>query len=132
VNSNAKAGLVLVLEDDRLVAEVLAMLIEEWGYGCVHGASFDELLPTIQARGGEIRAIVSDYHLQDGATGLEAMARVAAAGVTAPVLLLTSAVQGQVRRAAAAAGYRFMEKPVRPARLKAWLDQVTAGEAPLG
>jgi DNA-binding NtrC family response regulator len=116
--------LVLVLEDDPGSAEALKILIEDWGFECAHGACFGELLPTIEARADDVCAILSDFHLQGGETGLEAIQQAAKAGVSAPVLLMTGTLRGKARRDAAAAGHRFMEKPVAPDRLRAWLTQV--------
>jgi DNA-binding NtrC family response regulator len=124
--SDAKTGLVLLLEDDWRSAEALALLLDDWGYECVHGPSFEAVLPAVRERAGEVRAVISDYHLQDGATGIEAARRTAEHGVAAPVLLLTGTLRGAARQAAGMAGYRFMEKPVAPERLKAWLDEAVA------
>jgi two-component system, sensor histidine kinase len=116
--------LVLVLEDDPRSADALKRVIEDWGYECVHAAQFTELLPTITSRGQEVCAIISDYHLQGGTTGLEAIADAAGNGVHAPVLLMTGTLRGKARRAAMEAGHRFMEKPVDVGRLRGWLAQV--------
>lgn len=123
MTTGAKTRLVLLLEDDHRSAEALSMLLDDWGYECVHGPSFETAFPAVRDRIGEVRAIISDYHLQDGSTGVEAAVKLADRGVTAPVLLLTGTLRGAARQAAGMAGYRFMEKPVAPERLKAWLDQ---------
>ncbi|HYG25992.1 MAG TPA: response regulator [Caulobacteraceae bacterium] len=117
------SSLVLLLEDDWRSAEALALLLDDWGYECVHGPSLDVAFAAVRERSGEVRAVISDYHLQGGATGIEAAQAAAGHGIAAPVLLLTGTLRGGARRAAEAAGYRFMEKPVAPARLKAWLDE---------
>ena len=123
MTTDAKIGLVLLLEDDRRSAEALAMLLDDWGYECIHGPNFEAALPAVRDRVGEVRAFISDYHLQDGATGIEAALMAVEHGITAPVLLLTGTLHGAARQAAGLAGYRFMEKPVAPERLKAWLDK---------
>lgn len=127
--THAKRGLVLLFEDDRRSAEALALLLDDLGYECVHGPSFDAAFSSVQHRVSEVRAIISDYHLEGSTTGIEAARRAAGYGITAPVLLLTGTLRGAARRATEAAGYRFMEKPVAPERLKAWLDQVVPAEA---
>ena len=115
--------LVLVLEDDPRAAEALTMLLGDWGYQCAHAAGVDGLLPVMEQRAGEVVAIISDYHLQGGRTGLEAIEQARKAGVRAPALLLTATLRGEARRAAEAAGHRFMEKPVQADRVKVWLDK---------
>ena len=103
------------------------MLLEDWGYECVHGPSFQTALQAVGDRAGDVRAVISDYHLQDGTTGLEAASIAAEHGIVAPTLLLTGTLRGAARRAAESAGYRFMEKPVAPEHLKVWLDQAVGG-----
>ena len=122
MTTDGKAGLVIVLEDDPRSAEALALLLGDWGYECLHGKALDEVLPLVRPRAAEIRAVISDYHLHGGTTGIEAAKAIEANGVTAPVLLLTGTLRGAARQTASAAGYRFMEKPVAPERLKTWLD----------
>lgn len=123
MNSSPESGLVVVLEDDRTAADALVVLLADWGYDCLLGAAVDEVLPALDGRAGDVRAVLSDYHLQDGSTGIEALARLAGSGVSAPALLLTGTLRGAARRSAAAAGHQFMEKPASPERLKAWLAQ---------
>jgi DNA-binding NtrC family response regulator len=122
VTTDAKPRLVLLLEDDRRSAEALALLLDDWGFECVHGPTFETAFTAVRDRVAEVRAVISDYHLQDGETGVQAVRLAVEQGIAAPVLLLTGTLHGAARQAAGMAGYRFMEKPVAPARLKAWLD----------
>jgi DNA-binding NtrC family response regulator len=124
VTSEAKSPLVLILEDDVRSADALAMLLADWGYECLQGETLEAVLPIVRDRAGEFRAVISDYHLASGTTGVDAAKAMKALGVAAPVLLLTGTLRGQARRTAADAGYRFMEKPAPPEHLKAWLQQV--------
>jgi DNA-binding response OmpR family regulator len=113
--------LVIVLEDDPLVADALCLLLHDWGFECLHGAALGEILPQLAARAGEVRAIISDDHLRDGATGLDALRAAEAQGVAARSLLLTASLGRRIRAVGAAAGYPSMEKPVEPQKLRAWL-----------
>lgn len=121
----ARPPLVVVIEDDARAAEALATLLDDWGYECLHADDVEEVAGLVAGRSHEVGAIISDYHLHGGQTGLEAIARMADAGVTAPALLLTATLGGRARRVSSAAGYPYMEKPVAPQRLKAWLDAQT-------
>lgn len=119
--------LVLMLEDDPGAAQALAMLIADWGYECAHAPRVAALRPTIEQRASQVAAIISDYHLEDGVTGLEAIEEARRAGVRAPALLLTATLRGDARRAAEAAGLKFMEKPVNADKVRAWLDSAVLG-----
>lgn len=118
------AALVLVLEDDPGAAGALAALLSDWGYDCVHGDSLEAVAPVVAQRSTEVRAIISDFDLGGGATGIEAIAALSALGVVAPALILTGTLAGEARRQAAAAGCHFMEKPAAPKRLHAWLERM--------
>jgi len=121
VTSNPKAPLVIVLEDDRRAADALILLLADWGYDCVHGESFAVAMAALGDRAVQVRAIISDFHLADGTTGIEAAEKARQRGIAAPVLMLTGTLRGAARRSAAAAGHQFMEKPVDADKLKRWL-----------
>lgn len=122
--SDPAHGLVLVLEDDPRLAAALALLLQDWGYECAAGRRLEDLLPILQSRGGEVRAVVSDYHLADGVTGVAAAKAMAARGLDPPVLLLTGTLRGAARRTAQAEGYVFLDKPVAPERLRRLLHRM--------
>lgn len=124
VTSDAPNPLVLILEDDLRSADALAMLLADWGYECLQGDTLEAVLPIVRSRAGDIRAVISDYHLASGTTGVDAAKALKALGVTAPVLLLTGTLRGEARRSATAAGHRFMDKPASPQQLQGWLQQV--------
>ena len=119
-----RAPLVVVLEDDRRAADALILLLADWGYDCVHGESFTEAMAALDDRYAQVRAIISDFHLADGTTGIEAAEKARQRGIAAPVLMLTGTLRGAARRSAGAAGHQFMEKPVEADRLKRWLRKV--------
>jgi DNA-binding response OmpR family regulator len=120
VNPSSKR-LVVLLEDDLLSADALRLILTDWGFECLAGAALAEVLPQIEGRADEVRAIISNDNLQDGATGLEALVAACAHGVSAQGLLLIAGLGGRTRAMARAAGYRAMEKPVTPETLRAWL-----------
>lgn len=124
MTSIPKAPLVIVLEDDRRAADALILLLADWGYDCVHGESFEEAMAALGDRAVQVRAIISDFHLVDGTTGIEAAETARQRGIAAPVLMLTGTLRGAARRSAAAAGHQFMEKPVDADKLKRWLRKV--------
>ena len=74
--------------------------------------------------------LLSDYHLDGGRTGLEALALLRARlGPEPPAALITADRDPALRAAAEAAGYRLLHKPVRPGALRALLAQMLAERA---
>lgn len=121
--SSSPRPLILVLEDDRSAAAALMMLLDDWGYEAIGGTAPQDLDPAIKGREGEVRAIITDYHL-NGCTGPQAVADLRARGVEAGVLMMTGTLAGKARLDAKSAGHQFLEKPVSVGDLLAWLEKV--------
>jgi CheY-like chemotaxis protein len=69
--------------------------------------------------------IISDYHLQDGKNGIDAISRLRLAlDETIPAFLMSSDMDAEPLRAARANGYSLLHKPVEPMTLRATLTQV--------
>ena len=76
VAQEAACGLVLLLEDDLQVASAWELLLESEGYSVAMAASAEEARALMKQLDEEPALIVSDYHLLDGATGVDAVATV--------------------------------------------------------
>jgi CheY-like chemotaxis protein len=71
--------------------------------------------------------VLADYHLSNGDTGLNAMlsARQGAVQDT-PCIIISADDSDVIRDRARAVGFRFLSKPVNPARLRALVLALTA------
>ena len=76
VEHEAACGLILLFEDDLQVADAWELLLESEGYSVAMAASGNEARALIKQLAEEPSLIVSDYHLLDGATGVDAVAAV--------------------------------------------------------
>lgn len=83
----APAATVLVVEDDPGIAELERGRLEEAGYRVVLAATAEDALREV-GRGG-IDLVLLDYRLPGGVDGLDFYARVKAAGLDLPVILVT-------------------------------------------
>jgi DNA-binding response OmpR family regulator len=71
--------------------------------------------------------IVSDYRLGDGDDGLSAIAALRGlAGKEIPACLMSGDTDGELMQAARDAGLTLLNKPVRPAKLRALLRRLVA------
>ena len=70
----ANAGRVLIVDDERDVAEATSMLLELEGYEVCIASSENEALARASARSPDL--IVSDYHLRGGETGVRVVTSV--------------------------------------------------------
>ncbi len=114
------AGLrVALVDDDPEVLLATQGLLEAWGCVVAAASSAAALL----ARPGPLpEIIVADYHLADGHHGTAAIRQIRdRAGTELPALVISGHRSPALEEAVAAAGARFLPKPVAPARLRAML-----------
>ncbi|MFP5076530.1 NahK/ErcS family hybrid sensor histidine kinase/response regulator [Rhizobium sp. YIM 134829] len=117
---------VLCIDNEPSILDGMRVLLENWGCQVMLAASLDEAKEA--AAGPRIDAIVADYHL-DQASGLDAIAAVRAmSDARLPALLLTADRSAEVRAAAERDGVVLQNKPVRPASLRAWLNQASLAQ----
>jgi DNA-binding NarL/FixJ family response regulator len=121
----ASKGTVLLVEDERDTRELLAAAIARAGYRCVTGAGVREAVET--ARGaGFIDVVVTDIVLgRDDRGGLRLMTELKAAGVLAPVVVITAhADVEKVKVALNQGAAHLIEKPFRAPALIEVIDRV--------
>ena len=110
----AQGGSVLLIEDDPAVAKALQLLVEGEGVTTGLAATAEEAL-AFAHENDDIDVIVSDYHLRDGSTGLEAVAVVRARQQRElPAVILTgdtSVIGDEVKELG---NCRLLRKPVNP------------------
>jgi signal transduction histidine kinase/CheY-like chemotaxis protein len=118
--SNGK--LVVVIDDDPLVLEGMNGLLKGWGCRVVSGSSDLAVLAGLANYGKAPDAIISDYYLSGGLSGIDAIARVRATLSTpVPAFLMTADNNPDTLNIARANGYPLLHKPVDPMALRATL-----------
>lgn len=116
---------VLVVDDDALVRDAMASVLAQWGCRVVMAANGDEAVALLGGEGGTPDAVLCDYRLPNGETGVDVIARLcAAAGREIPVALITGDTAPERLREARQAGHVLLHKPVHPAKLRALLEQL--------
>ena len=119
---------VLILENDPLVGEGLALMASDAGYDVAIFKSLAEARAG-EPKSGTLCAIISDYDLDGGPNGVEAARALRADWQPAlpalPVLIVTAARNGDVEASARAAGFEVSAKPASAAFLRRWLAQNT-------
>jgi len=114
--------LIVVIDDDPLVLDGMGSLIRSWGCGVVTGDNESAVLADLARRGAPPDAIISDYRLRNGKTGIEAIARLReAVAAPIPAFLMSGDTDRDVVRQAAENGLALLHKPVEPAALRTML-----------
>lgn len=113
------AAKVAVIDNDQSVLEAMQTLLERWdckvlparGIAGLTSADATTFAPDI---------ILADYHLDDGANGVDAVRVIRSrAGVAIPAIIITADRSVAVADAARALGCELLLKPVKPAELRA-------------
>jgi signal transduction histidine kinase len=127
----ARGKRVIVIDDDALVLEGMRGILQSWGCEVQTTVSGDAALAALAQIGGSPDLIISDSHLADGMTGLEAIASLrAATGTPIPAFVITGDTTPERLREASAGGFYLLHKPVSPAALRATLNHLLRQQEP--
>jgi DNA-binding NarL/FixJ family response regulator len=123
--ASAAKGTVLLVEDERDTREMLAGAVTRAGYRCLAAAHGREALERAAAA-GFVDIVVTDVVLgADDRGGLRLMTDLKAAGILAPVIVITAyADVEKVKVALNQGAAHLIEKPFRAAALIEVIDRV--------
>jgi signal transduction histidine kinase len=120
--------LIVVIDDDALALDAMRGLLRRWGCFVVTAESESEALATLAGDDRRPDLIISDYRLDDGHTGIEAIQRLRSAlRACIPAFLVTGDIAPERLREASANGFHLLHKPVEPMVLRAMLNQILKG-----
>ncbi|MGO9544157.1 MAG: NahK/ErcS family hybrid sensor histidine kinase/response regulator [Rhodomicrobium sp.] len=120
---NLRGAIVLCLDNDSSIIDGMRTLLSNWHCPVITALDSAQAIEQLQAAQITPDIIVSDYHL-DRENGLEAIQDIAAAcKADIPAIIVTADGANEVRQAVLAAGYAFLQKPVKPAALRALISQ---------
>jgi len=120
-----KGSSVLIVDDDALVREALAGLMNHWGCNVMIAADGEQALAAVSQSGRPLDAVLCDYRLPGGETGSDVIRRLRERnGPDLPAALITGDTAPERMREARASGIPILHKPVQPARLRALLEHL--------
>jgi signal transduction histidine kinase/CheY-like chemotaxis protein len=117
-------GLVLVIDNDPGILAGMEALLENWGLdvATAHDPADAAALAAL-AQGPAL--LIVDYHLDDALTGDKAVAMLRArAGRAVPALVITADRDAETKAQLADLALPMLNKPVKPAQLRALLRQM--------
>lgn len=124
---------VLVLDDDALIRDSVRTMFESMGFKASVEATLNALLPLARQDRADIAAILVDYRLHDGFSGIEAARRLRdATGGQVPVIIITGDTSADRLRSLGESGFPILHKPLDHHRLFAaiGLRAKSSGERP--
>ena len=125
VAADVRGMQVLVVDDEIGAREGMRTLLEQWGCDVVLAACEQEATNALRASGVCPDAIVMDFRLRGDRTGPQAIVRLTREfGSDIPGLIVTGDTAPERLREARDGGYQLVHKPVQPAMLRAFLNNV--------
>jgi len=113
---------ILVVDDEEDIRTAVAEVLQRWGCHAVTAASGSEAVAALRVRGGRPDAMIVDYQLADGESGLDAIALLEAAFAgPLPAIIVTGDTRPERLREAREIGHLLLYKPLAPMRLRAAL-----------
>ena len=117
--------LVLCVDNDPNILDGMATLLRGWGCEIIQAADLPEAIAALRAVGKSPGGLLVDYHLDRG-NGIEAVAELRGLfGAEIPAALITADRSPDVREAARALAIQVLNKPLKPASLRAVMSQWT-------
>ncbi|MBS0474525.1 MAG: response regulator, partial [Proteobacteria bacterium] len=120
------AGPILIIDNDQAILEGMEALLRNWGYQVTIAAGADDPLAQAAVDRG-VDLIIADYHLEDDARGDATIATLRRrARRDIPAIVVTADRSEEVKGLIAEAGFPLLNKPVKPAQLRALLRTIIA------
>jgi CheY-like chemotaxis protein len=114
---------VVCIENDRAILDGMKTLLKGWDAHVIASVDPDSAIQAIAEHGGPITGLLVDYHLDRG-NGIATIRDIRQRfGDNIPAILITADRSPHVREAARADRIVVLNKPVKPASLRALLGQ---------
>lgn len=126
------SGMIILIEDDVNVANAWGLLLEAEGFRVATAASAIEAAAVVQHLSSPPNLIISDFHLLDGSTGVEAVAMVRESfEKNIPAFIVTGDTSKMVQEAKSTENCIIMNKPVNTDQLlKGAVEAIESGAVP--
>jgi len=112
----------LCIDNEPAVLDGMETLLRGWGCGVVKAPDLKSALATVTDGSTTPHGLLVDYHLDRG-NGIEAITALRRIFGEVPAILITADRSPEVRDEARAEGIQLLQKPVKPAALRALLAQ---------
>ena len=115
--------LIVCIENDAAILDGMKTLLKAWHADVIAVADPDAAMEAIEAAGGRVTGLLVDYHLDRG-NGVAAIRDIRRRfGDAIPAILITADRSPHVRDAAREEKIAVLNKPVKPASLRALIGQ---------
>lgn len=125
------AGLrMLVLEDNPGILRATKALLERWGCEVATASTRDDAIAIIAAETAMLDLIIADYHLEHGDNGVDTVAQIRdRLDYDVPAIIVTADISNENLRRDEKNTFPVLQKPFRPAALRAAIGQAILDDA---
>ncbi len=121
----AAEKLIVVIDDDALALDGMGGLLRSWRCRVVAARSAAEALLDLADGERPPDLVISDFHLSDQRTGIEAIEQLRATfGAPIPAFLVSGDISPALLQEAQHGGYHLLHKPVDPMPLRTMLNRL--------
>ncbi len=121
-------ALVAFIDDDEAILGAMVEVFDHWGVALAVGEDAEQVRAELEELGRKPDIILSDYRLRDGRTGIDAIRTLREAfGQNIAAALLTGDTAPDTIQAINACHLAVLHKPLKPAKLRAFLSHLLAG-----
>ena len=118
---------VLVVENDASTAEALERLLRNWDAQVRTHRDLAGVTAALRSGMKRPDVMIIDYHLDDGACGLDVVAYLRRTqGWVTPVIVTTADYRAEIERQVIETGAELVHKPIKPAQLRSLLAYMLA------
>ena len=118
---------VLIIDNEEDIQVGMASLMENWHCTVLTAGSQFEAARIISDIGHFPDAVIADYHLDNNDTGLELLNSMKRDHKpNFPAMIITADRTDEIRASIASHGYAHLTKPLKPAKLRAWLSHIAS------
>jgi len=117
---------VLIIDNENDIQFGMQSLMENWDCKVLVAGSRKEAVQLLDGLGYFPDAVIADYHLNDDDTGLDLLGALKRDyRPDFPAMVLTADRTDEIRASVASHGYALLNKPLKPAKLRAWLSHIS-------
>ena len=119
-----RGAIVLCVDNDRSIIDGMKTLLSSWQCPVITAMDSAEAIEQLKAARVTPDIIISDYHLdrEDGCEAIRAIE--AACNADIPGIIVTADGSQDVRRTSLTGGHAFLQKPIKPAALRALISSL--------
>jgi Na+/proline symporter/CheY-like chemotaxis protein len=116
-------ALIVCIENDAAILDGMKTLLTSWDARVIAAVEPEAAIEAIEAAGGQVTGLLVDYHLDRG-NGIATIREIRRKfGETIPAILITADRSPHVREAARLEQVSVLNKPLKPASLRALIGQ---------